>query len=91
MTNIEEKMNELAEYTALLDEVKATIAALQDDIKDYMTETGVDEVLTESGHKATWREVISNRFQSTEFKKIHGDLYKAFTKPTVTKRFTFSE
>lgn len=88
--NINEIMAELAEYEALKAELTATISGLQDEVKKYMTETGVDEVLTADGHKATWHEVVSNRFCSTEFRKVHGDLYKAFTKPTTTKRFTFN-
>lgn len=88
--DINEIMNELAEYTALLEETKAVIAALQDEVKAYMTDNDLDEVLSETGHKATFRCVISNRFCSTEFKKVHGDLYKAFSKPTEVKRFTFA-
>ena len=55
----------------------------------HMIDQDIDEVVSDSG-KATWREVISNRFASTEFKKVHADLYKAFTKQTTSKRFTFN-
>lgn len=83
-------MNELAEMNALLEETNAIIEGLKDEVKAYMTETGTDEVISDNGAKATWREVISNRFASTEFKKVHADLYKAFTKQTTSKRFTFN-
>ena len=81
MRNINEVMKELAEMNALLEETSAIVEGLKDEVKAYMTETGTDEVLSDSG-KATWREVISNRFASTEFKKVHANLYKAFTKQT---------
>ena len=89
MRNINEVMKELAEMNALLEETSAIVEGLKDEVKAYMTETGTDEVLSDSG-KATWREVISNRFASTEFKKVHADLYKAFTKQTTSERFTFN-
>lgn len=87
---IDEIMNELAEYRKLLEETKAVISSLEDEVKTYMAENELDEVLSDTGHHATWRAVISNRFCSTEFKKVHGDLYVAFTKQTETKRFTFA-
>ena len=60
-----------------------------DELKEYMTAENVDELLGENGEHAVWRKVISNRFASTEFKKVHADLYKAFTRPTETKPFKF--
>ncbi len=90
MKNINEVMRELAEYTALKEEMEMQIEALKDEVKSYMTEQGVDEVLAEDGSKATWREVISNRFDSTAFKKDFLDIYKEYTKKTTSKRFTFN-
>jgi len=84
-------MKELAEYTAMKEELTAQIEALQDEIKGYMAETGVDEVVGENGEKATFRSVVSNRFDSTAFKKSDwGVLYKEFCKRTEYKRFTFA-
>ena len=83
-------MKELAEYTAMKEELTAQIEALQDQVKAYMTETGVDEVIGENGEKATFRSVISNRFDSTAFKKDFLDIYKEYTKRTEYKRFTFA-
>ena len=84
-------MKELAEMTAMLEETSAIVEGLKDQVKEYMTEQGIDEVVTENGEKATWREIISQRFDSTAFKKSEwGELYKEFTKPTKSKRFTFN-
>jgi len=84
-------MKELAEMTAMLEETSAIVESLKDEVKAYMTEQGVDEVVTENGEKATWREVISSRFDSTAFKKSEwGELYKEYCKPTKSKRFTFN-
>lgn len=89
MRNIKETMRELAEMTEMLEETKSIIDSLQDEVKAYMAQTGVDEILTENGEKATWREVISNRFDSTSFKKDFAEIYKAYQKRTTCKRFTF--
>ncbi len=90
MKNINETMKELAEMTAMLEETKAIIESLQEDVKAYMLLNDLDEVLSENGEKATWREVISNRFDSTQFKKDFADIYKEYTKKTAYKRFTFT-
>jgi predicted phage-related endonuclease len=90
MKDINKVMRELAEYTELAEQLKAQIEDLQDEVKAYMTETGTDEVIGENGEKATWRGVISNRFDSTAFKKDFLDIYKEYTKRTEYKRFTFA-
>lgn len=90
MKNINKVMRELAEYTELAEQLKAQIEDLQDEVKAYMTENGVDEVIGQNGEKATWRGVISNRFDSTAFKKDFLDIYKEYTKKTEYKRFTFA-
>lgn len=89
--NINEVMAELKNYMDMKDELQAEIEALQDQVKSYMSEAGVDEVIGENGEKATWRNVVSNRFDSTAFKKSEwGELYKKFCKRTEYLRFTFN-
>lgn len=89
--NINEVMAELKNYMDMKDELQAEIEALQDQVKSYMTEAGVDEVIGENGEKATWRNVVSNRFDSTAFKKSEwGELYKDFVKRSEYMRFTFN-
>lgn len=86
-TNINEVIKEIKEYQDMQDALKAEIEKLKAEAIEYMTEQGIDEVLTDEG-KATYREVISQRFQSTEFKKDFLDIYKEYTKPTSSMRFT---
>lgn len=83
-TNINEVIKE---YQDMQDALKAEIEALKAQAIEYMNENGVDEVVTDDG-KTTYREVISQRFQSTEFKKDFLDIYKEYTKPTSSMRFT---
>lgn len=86
-----EKMNqtirEIKEYQEMQKDLDAQIESLKDELKALLAENDTDEVVTASG-KATWREVQSSRFATTEFKKLHLDLYKAFSRTTTYKRLT---
>jgi predicted phage-related endonuclease len=37
-----------------------------------------------------WTPVLSQRFDTTGFKKAYGDLYKDFTKQTASRRFSIA-
>lgn len=89
LVEIQKTMKELAEFTAMQTELEAQIDSLKDELKEYMKDEDIDELLGLNGEHAIWRPVISNRFASTEFKKVHADLYKAFTKQTETRPFKF--
>ena len=78
---------EYKEYAKLEAELKEQMEILKAQAIEILGEQAVDEYTCDEG-KVTYRDVISNRFCSTEFKKIHEDLYKAFCKPTTSKRFT---
>lgn len=84
-----EKMNALAEYLRMKDELDAEIEALKDEIKAYMTAAGTDTIIG-TGHKATYKTVKSNRFDSTALKNDAPELYAAYVKTTESMRFTFS-
>ena len=86
---INERLETLAEYIRMEEEIKAEIDALRDEIKAYMTEHDTDTV-TGTGHKATWKTVKSNRFDSAALKADAPELYKAYMKETESKRFTFN-
>ena len=87
--NIEATIKELREFTEMQEMLKAEIDKLKAECIEYMTAAGIDEVITDDG-KVTYREVISNRFDSTSFKKNFLEIYKAYTKQTTCMRFTFN-
>ena len=68
---------------------KAEAEAIRDSIKAEMLEREVEE-LTVGAYIIRWTSVLSNRFDTTGFKKMYGDLYKAFTKQSASRRFTIS-
>ena len=83
------KIEALNEWEALMEEARTEAEAIRDSIKAEMMARGVEEM--EAGKFIIrWTPVLSNRFDSTAFKKIYGDLYKAFTKQTASRRFTIS-
>ncbi len=83
------KIEALNEWEALMEEARAEAEALRDSLKAELTERGVEEL--EAGqYIIRYTSVLSNRFDTTAFKKIYGDLYKAFTKQSASKRFSIA-
>ena len=79
----------LKEYEAIQAEAAAEVEALKDQIKAEMNSRGVEEL--EAGqYIARFTTVLSNRFDSTAFKKVMPETYKAFTKQTTSRRFSVS-
>ena len=83
------KIEALKEWEALAAEAAAEIESLKDTIKAEMTALGVEE-LTAGRYVARSTEVISNRFDSTAFKKVMPDVYKAYTKAVTSRRFSIA-
>jgi predicted phage-related endonuclease len=70
-------------------ELDAEIEAAQDTIKAEMSAREVDEMIVDV-FKVRWTKVISNRFDTTAFKKAHEDIYNMFAKTTETRRFSIA-
>lgn len=83
------KIEALNEWEALMDDAKVEIEALRDSIKAEMLAQNTEE-LEAGAYIVRWTSVLSNRFDTTAFKKLHGDLYKQFTKQVASKRFSIA-
>ena len=83
------KIEALNEWEAVIEEAKAEAEALRDSIKAEMLERDTEE-LTAGQYIVRWTSVISNRFDTTSFKKVMPDVYKAYTKAVSSRRFTIS-
>lgn len=81
--------NELQELYAQQDELKALIIERESIIKQEMIDREVQE-LNLGNMVIRFTEVISNRFNTTEFKKLHLNLYNAFLKEVTSKRFSIA-
>ena len=79
----------LNKYEAMMEEIKAEADRIRNTIKAEMEAREVEELIA-GQYIVRYTSVLSNRFDSTAFKKLYGDLYKAFTKQTASRRFTIS-
>ena len=87
--NIDNIMKELASYNMMKEEIDATIEGLKDEIKNYMLVNNTDTVIG-SEHKATYKPVESSRIDTTALKKALPEVAAAYTKISVSRRFTFN-
>ena len=83
------KIEALNEWEVVIEEAKAEAESIRDAIKAEMMERDTEE-LTAGQYIIRWTSILSNRFDTTAFKKAHGELYKAFTKQSASRRFTIS-
>ncbi len=83
------KIEALNEWETLMEEAKAEADAIRDSLKAEMMERETEELIVGS-YIIRWTSVLSNRFDTTGFKKMYGDLYKAFTKQSASRRFSIS-
>ena len=85
------RMNEIVkeykEYAEMVEALKKEMDQLKEEAIEIMGEAHIDEFTCDEG-KITYREVLTKRFASTEFKKLHLALYEAFLKQTSSMRFT---
>lgn len=84
---INEIIKEIKEYQQMQEQLKSEIEKLKADAIEYLDQNQIDEYLCDEG-KITYRQVISNRFDSTSFKKDFGDVYEEYLKKTSNMRFT---
>ena len=89
MCNYNKVMKELAEYKRIAEQTNDIINALQDELKQYMAENGL-EILTGDEHKATYKTVKTARMDTRKFKTDMPELAAEYIKEIETKRFCFA-
>ena len=92
MTNAEmiTKIEELKTWEALLEEAKAEAEAIRDELKAEMLDKETEELYLDGKYIMRWTSVTSNRFDSASFKRALPDLYKAYLKQSLSRRFSIS-
>ena len=87
VNELERKITKMQEREALAEEAKAEAESLRDEIKSEMLERDLEEL--EAGKFIVrWTSVLSNRFDTTAFKKQYGELYRKYTKQVSSRRFS---
>ena len=83
------KIEAIRELEELIAEASAEADTLRDAIKQQMLADGTEEL--EAGqYIVRYTSVLTQRLDTTAFKKAHADLYKAFTKQVTSKRFSIA-
>ena len=86
---ITSKIETLKDLESLIEEAKAEAEALRDEIKTEMLNRNTEEL--EAGqYIVRWTSVLSQRFDTTAFKKVMPDVYKAYTKQVSSRRFSIA-
>ena len=86
---ITSKIEALKELEALIEEAKAEAEALTDSIKAEMLARDTEE-LAAGQYIIRWTSVLTQRFDSTAFKKVMPEVYKAYTKQVSSRRFSIT-
>ena len=86
MTELNTIAHDLLAVKQMIAELEAEAETLTDKIKGVMVERG-EETLTGDTWKASWKNVTSNRLDTTALKKALPDVAAQFTKKTTTCRF----
>ncbi len=86
MVALIEQMNN---FDDLASKAKAKADAIREELKAEMIRLDLEE-LTAGAYIIRYTSVLSNRFDTTAFKRLYGDLYKDYTKQVASRRFTVS-
>ena len=83
------KIEALREWENVIAEAQAEAEAIRDVLKSEMTLRNVEEL--EAGqYIIRWTSVLSQRFDTTAFKKVMPEVYKAYTKQVASRRFSIA-
>ena len=83
------KIEALKELESLIEEAKAEAETLRDEIKAEMLNRDTEEL--EAGkYIVRWTSVLTQRFDTTAFKKVMPDVYKTYTKQVSSRRFSIA-
>ena len=83
------KIELLNKYEAMIEEMKGEADTIRNSIKAEMEAREVEELIA-GQYIIRWTSVLSQRFDTTGFKKSHADLYKEFTKQIASRRFSIA-
>lgn len=83
------KIELLNKYEAMMEEMKSQADAIRNEIKAEMDARELEEMIA-GQYIIRYTSVLSNRFDSTAFKRVMPEIYKAYTKQVFSRRFSIS-
>lgn len=87
INELEKKVEQLQEWLELQEQAKREAERLKAEITAEMAERDTEE-MTAGKYIVRWTLVLSNRFDSTAFKKDFADVYKEYTRQVSSRRFS---
>ena len=86
---ITSKIDAVKDLETLIEEAKAEAEALRDELKAEMLSRNTEEM--EAGqYIVRWTPVLTQRFDTTAFKKVMPEVYKEYTKQVSSRRFSIA-
>ena len=86
---ITSKIEALKDLEALIEEAKVEAETLRDEIKSEMLSRDTEEL--EAGqYIVRWTSVLTQRFDTTAFKRVMPEVYKEYTKQVSSRRFSIA-
>ena len=83
------KIEALNEWDALMEEARQEADAIRDSLKQELLNRNTEEL--EAGkYIIRYQSIVSNRFDSSAFKKLMPDVYKSFIRQSTSKRFSIA-
>lgn len=86
---ITSKIEALLEWEKIMEEAKEQAETLRDELKQEMMARNTEE-LTAGQYIVRWTSVLSQRFDSTAFKKTMPEVYRSFIKQVTSRRFSIA-
>jgi len=83
------KIEALNAYEELIEKAKAEADAIRDSIKEEMLARDTEELVA-GAYIIRWTPVLTQRFDTTAFKKVLPEIYKAYTKQATSRRFSIA-
>ena len=84
------KIELLNHYESMVAEFKKQADAIRDEIKSEMLSQNTETLIVDR-YIIRWVDVLSQRFDSTSFKRVCPELYRAYVKQVASRRFNISQ
>lgn len=85
INELEGKIRELRQLLSLIEEAQGEAEAIKDELKAHMGDT---EELRAGEYRVSWKVVKAARIDTAALKKAMPDVAVAFTRTTITRRFS---
>ena len=84
------KIEMLNHYEAMAAEFKKQADTIRDEIKAEMLSQNTETLIVDR-YIIRWTDVLSQRFDSTSFKRVCPELYQVYVKQVASRRFSISQ